>query len=120
MNVMKRSLLVCMAAVSLLFVQCTKEPLDNLTQEESRIYITNYDTTAVFTNYKTFKIVDSIANIENNRLQNKTLSALDAQIIGAVSNELVQRGYTPVSGSEKSDRSEERRVGKECRSGLAE
>ncbi len=96
---MKRRLLLCVSALSLFLVQCTKEPLDNLTQEESRIYVTNYDTTANFAAYKTFKIADSVANIENNRLQNKTLDATDAQLIAAVREALVQRGFTPVTGN---------------------
>src|SRR5215218_1186727 len=100
---MKRSMLVCLSALSIFLVQCSKEPLDNLTQEESRIYVTNYDTAALFTNYKTFRIVDSVANIENNRLQNKTLGSLDAQIISAVRNALVQRGYTPVTDNGAAD-----------------
>jgi len=100
---MKRSLILCVSALSIFLAQCTKEPLDNLTDEESRIYITNYDTAVAFTTFKTFKIADSIANIENNRLLNKTASGNDAQIISAVSNALVQRGYVPVTGNATAD-----------------
>jgi hypothetical protein len=100
---MKQPLLVCVAVLSLLLTQCTKDPLNNLTREESRIYVTNYDTTAVFSDYKTFKIADSVANIENNQLQSKTNGALETQMIDAVRNTLTQRGFTPVSGSENAD-----------------
>lgn len=100
---MKRSLLLSVLASSIFLTQCTKEPLDNLTQEESRIYVTNYDTTAVFSSYKTFKIADSVANIEDNRLQNKTLDNTDAQIISAVSTALAQRGFAPVTGMGTAD-----------------
>ena len=34
--------------------------------------------------YKTFKIADSIANIENNQLQSNTNGALETQMIDAV------------------------------------
>jgi hypothetical protein len=64
---MKRSVPVCIAVLSLFLTQCTKEPVNNLTAEESRIYVTNYDTAAVFSSYATFRIADSVANIENNR-----------------------------------------------------
>ena len=98
-----RILLICGAACSILLTNCTKDPLDNLTQEESRIYITNYDTTAAFTNYRTFRIADSVANIENNQLQNKTLNNTDVQIISAVRDALEQRGYRAVSGTASAD-----------------
>jgi hypothetical protein len=91
---MKRSVRVCIAVLSIFLTQCTKEPVNNLTTEESRIYVTNYDTSAVFTNYATFRLADSVANIENNRLVSKTLDETDAQIISAVRGALIQRGYT--------------------------
>jgi hypothetical protein len=91
---MKRSVPVCIAVLSIFLTQCTKEPVNNLTAEESRIYVTNYDTAAVFSSYTTFRIADSVANIENNRLVSKTLDETDAQIINAVRSALTQRGYT--------------------------
>lgn len=100
---MKRSMLMCVAALSVFLTQCTKDPLNNLTEEESRIYVTNYDTAVYFSSYKTFKIADSVANIENNRLNNKTLSSTDAQIITAVGSALAQRGFTPVTGTATPD-----------------
>src|SRR5215213_2784907 len=100
---MKRSLLVCVSALSIFLTQCTKEPLNNLTNEESRIYVTNYDTSVVFSTYKTFKVVDSVANIENNQLQSKTRGTLDAQMIDAVRNALAQQGFTPASANQAAD-----------------
>jgi len=100
---MKRRLLLCGAVLSLLLTQCTKDPIKNLTNEESRIYITNYDTTAVFSNYKTFKLADSVAYVQNNQLQGKSLSSGDAQMVSAVRDALTSRGFTPVSGSATPD-----------------
>lgn len=100
---MKKSLLSGAVVLSILGASCTKEPLDNLTPEESRIYVTNYDTTAVFSTYKTFKIADSVANIENNRLLSKTRDALDAQIIDAISSALAGRSFMPVTGNSSAD-----------------
>ena len=37
---------------------CSKDPLKNLSEEESRIYITNRDSTADFALYKTYSIAD--------------------------------------------------------------
>lgn len=100
---MKQITILCAAMLSIFLTQCTKEPLNNLTQEESRIYVTNYDTAVQFSTYKTFKLADSVANIENNRLLGKSLSSNDAQFINAVSSSLTQRGYVPVSGGASAD-----------------
>lgn len=100
---MKRSLLVCVAALSIFLTQCTKDPINNLNTEESRIYVTNYDTTVTFSNYKTFKIADSVANIANNQLQSKTRDALDAQMIDAVRGALSERGFTNVATNQTAD-----------------
>ena len=35
---------------------CAKEPLDNLTEEESSIYVTSRDSTVNFGSYKTYSI----------------------------------------------------------------
>src|SRR3712207_4409488 len=99
---MKRSLLVFVAALVFL-TSCTKDPLDNLSTEESRIYVTNYDTTAVFSAYKTFRLVDSVAIIENNQLVDKSRSALAAQLIDAVQSNLTSRRFTPVTDNTAAD-----------------
>lgn len=100
---MKKSLLACAIVLGILGTHCTKEPLNNLTAEESRIYVTNYDTTAVFTDYKTFKLADSVANIENNQLRSKTRDALDAQMVETVRSALISRGFTSVTGNSTAD-----------------
>jgi hypothetical protein len=82
---------------------CTKDTVKNLSEEESRIYVTNYDTTVSFNNYKTFKIADSIAVIENNQLLGRERTSMDAQFIGAVANALQQRGYVRVANSQPAD-----------------
>ena len=100
---MKKKLLWCIPILCIIISSCTKEPLDNMTEDESRIYITNYDTTANFANYKTFKIADSIALVTNGRLQTKERSSYDMQLIAAVANALTQRGYTQVSNNQTAD-----------------
>lgn len=76
---------------------CTKDPVKNLTQEESRIYITNYDTSVAFSNYNNFRIADSVAVIVNNQLRSRERTAGDAQLIDAVATALQQKGYTRVN-----------------------
>lgn len=93
---MKKIWLLCLPVV--LLFSCVKEPIDNLTQEESRIYVTNYDTTVSFNNYATFRVADSVAIIVNNRLDSRERSSGGAQFIDAVADALQQRGYTRVNG----------------------
>jgi hypothetical protein len=86
-----------------LFDSCKKDPLNNLTNEESRIYISNFDTTAVFSSYKTFSITDSVEVIQDNHSQGKELHAFDSTVIGAVTQSLQQRGYQLVSNKSTPD-----------------
>lgn len=93
---------VVVAAVFVL-ASCTKDPVSKLSSEESRIYITNHDSTANFSSFKTFSISDSVAIISNNHLREKTHDAYDSTLIAAVSNALVQRGYTLVTKDQHPD-----------------
>jgi hypothetical protein len=82
---------------------CTKEPLKNLTAEESRIYISDHDSTVDFSSFKTFSIVDTVSIIEDGQLSGKELTAWDAAILNAVATELTARGYTQVSRTQNPD-----------------
>jgi hypothetical protein len=82
---------------------CTKEPLKNLTAEESRIYITDHDSSVNFSSFKTFSIVDTVSIIEDGQLSGKQLTAWDASILNAVAAEMIARGYTQVGRSENPD-----------------
>jgi hypothetical protein len=85
------------AAVVLLAVAsgCVKQPLDHLSADDTKLYITNYDSTANFAAFKTFSVADSVAVIRNNKLTIRSLNPSDSAYIAAVSAQLQQRGYTP-------------------------
>ena len=100
---MKNIWYLCLPVLSFIMISCTKEPLEDMTQAESRIYVTNYDTAARFTNYQTFKLADSIAVVVNNQLQSRERGEGDALFIDAVANALQQRGYTRVGSGEQAD-----------------
>lgn len=100
---MKRRWIWSLPILVLLAVSCTKEPLDNLTADESRIYVTNHDTTAQFSEYATFQLADSVAIISNNQFQGRERTSVDAQLIDAVAAALQQRGYTRVSAGQNPD-----------------
>src|SRR5438128_845067 len=91
-NVMWMSIL----ALGAVFTGCTKDPVANLSPEESRIYITDYDSTANFSAYKTFSISDSVAVI-NEGHASKEITATDQAFINAVRQEMQAKGYTLVA-----------------------
>lgn len=85
------------------FTACQKDPLKNLSAEESRIYITNHDSTADFSSFKTFSIADSVGIIQDNQGMGKELTNYDATVIDAVKALMQQRGYQLVSRDQEPD-----------------
>lgn len=100
---MKKIWLACIPILCIFLSSCVKDPVKNLTQEESRIYVTNYDTTVTFSSYKTYKIADSVAIITNNQLQGRERTSIDAQFIDATVNALQQKGYVRVNNGQTAD-----------------
>ncbi|MGN6297214.1 MAG: DUF4136 domain-containing protein [Ginsengibacter sp.] len=101
---MKRilTLLIGLASSAVLLNSCTKDPVANLTDEESRIYITDHDSTTNFSNFKTYSISDSVAVIQDGKTEME-LSDVDAAYISAVKKYMNQAGYTLVSKDENPD-----------------
>jgi hypothetical protein len=82
---------------------CTKDPLKNLAEDESRIYITNRDSTINFSSYKTYSIADSVLVIDNGRVAGKQANAWDAQMISAIQNAMNARGFVKVARTQNPD-----------------
>ena len=82
---------------------CTKDPVGNLTEEESRIYITNRDNNANFSSYKTYSISDSVNVIDNNSFRGGQATAWDVQALAAVRSALESRGYRRVNRNQSPD-----------------
>ncbi|MDE3185172.1 MAG: DUF4136 domain-containing protein [Bacteroidota bacterium] len=101
---MKTRLLILIGflAATILYTSCTKDPVTNLSNEESRIYITDHDSTVNFSNYNTYSISDSVAVIENGS-STRELNAVDQAYIDAVKKYMGQAGYTLVSKKENPD-----------------
>lgn len=96
-----QSLLMC--GVAMLFaIGCKKQSLDNLTQEESRIYITDHESTINFSNYHTFSISDSVALIQDGKAE-RQLNEADAAYIAAVRNQMQSRGFIEVNKNDDPD-----------------
>ena len=93
--------IVGMFAIAL--TSCHKDPLKSLTAGESRIYITNHDSTANFSAFKTFSIADSAGVIQDGQSAGKALTDYDAAIIAALKTELAKRGFQQVDRSASPD-----------------
>jgi len=103
---MKKRTLLQLSPVALLLVllsSCYKDPLKDLTEDQSRIYITNYDTTANFSSYRTFSIADSVAVVSGNRAVQKSMNSADRAYVAAVENALTQRGFVKVARDQQPD-----------------
>lgn len=98
----KSVLWVTILALAAVFTGCTKDPVANLTAEESRIYITNYDSTVNFSTFRTFSISDSVAVI-NDRRVTKEMTSTDQAFINAFKTEMQAKGFTMVSKSANPD-----------------
>ena len=93
----KQRTLVMVAILGIaLLNSCRKDPLNHLTNDESRIYITNYDTTVSFSSYATFSIADSVIVIQDNQLAGHSVTAFDSTVIRLVANAMTQAGYKQV------------------------
>jgi hypothetical protein len=102
---MKTRILIAgmVAMVMVAFTACQKDPLKNLTASESRIYITNRDSTVNFSNFKTFSIADSAGVIEDNQGLGKDLTDFDAAVIAAVKSAMQSRGFQLVDRTASPD-----------------
>lgn len=95
-------LLSLLALSGLFMTACNKQVTDNLSTEESRIYITDYDSAKSFTSYKTYSISDSVTFIQDNQSA-KQLTTSDAAYVDAVKKYMSAKGYTLVSRNANPD-----------------
>ena len=102
---MRRMIVLSLLTVTTLAVlsSCTKDPLQNMTDEESRIYITNRDSSVNFSSYKTYSISDSVLVVDNNRVAGRQADAWDRQMISAIQTAMSARGYVRVDHTQNPD-----------------
>ncbi|TKK71466.1 DUF4136 domain-containing protein [Ilyomonas limi] len=98
----KTGALLAAAALILSLGACQKDAVSNLSTEESRIYITDHDSTVNFSSYKTYSISDSVAVIDGNQ-STKQLDEADAAYITAVKKYMDGMGYTQVTKNDNPD-----------------
>ena len=95
-------LLSALAGFSVIYSGCAKQPLDYINSDESRIYITDHDSSVNFAAYKTYSISDSVAIIENGK-SIMQLNSIDSAYISAVKKYMLQSGYTLVTKNQSPD-----------------
>lgn len=91
-----------LSAFSVIFTSCTKDVIGNLNTNESRIYITDHDSSANFSDYKTYSISDSVAVIDNGK-STRELTDADQAYIDAVKKYMDQSGYHMVLKKDNPD-----------------
>ncbi|GAB3181722.1 DUF4136 domain-containing protein [Telluribacter humicola] len=96
----KTTLLAILLGASLM--ACTKDPLSDLSVEDSQVFITNRNKTVNFDQYKTFSIVDSVI-VLGNRGSGTSLSDVDIQVLNRVIANMQQLGYKYVNPKENPD-----------------
>lgn len=81
---------------------CRENALNDLSPADSKVYITNYDRSIDFSQYKTFSLPDSVV-IESNDGYRPALGALEGRFVSNVANALTSRGFQRVSQGQKAD-----------------
>ncbi len=101
---MKRMLIALMLFGSsvAVFTSCTKDPIKNMSYEDSRVYITQKDSSVNFSNFSTFYIADSVAVISGN-YSKKELTPIDSAYIASTKKYLTAAGFTQTNDTSKAD-----------------
>lgn len=79
--------------IALLAGGCRKDVISNLSDAESRVYITKHDSTASFANYHTFRVADSVSVIKDGQPMGHAYTTYDSSMISAITNMMILRGY---------------------------
>lgn len=86
----------------LLLTGCSKDPLSDLTYEDTHVFFTNHDKGIDFKEYKSFSIVDSVYIISNQG-EGTSLSETDFTMINRLIQNMKQAGYEYVSPDDDPD-----------------
>jgi hypothetical protein len=96
----KASFLIISAALWL--TSCTKDPISDLSDLDSQVFVTNYDKSANFKSFKTFSIADSVTVIQDNR-SGTALTSLDRDLLTRIITNMQNLGYTYVAANKNPD-----------------
>ncbi|QIP17117.1 DUF4136 domain-containing protein [Spirosoma aureum] len=81
---------------------CKENAVNDLSPADSPVYITNYDRSVNFSQYKTFSLPDSVV-IESNSGYQPSLGPLESRFVSNVANALTGKGFQRVAKGESAD-----------------
>lgn len=81
---------------------CKDNAIDDLSPADSPVYITNYDRSVNFGQYKTFSLPDSVI-IESNDNYETTQTAISSRFVTNVANAMTAKGFQRVSKGDSAD-----------------
>lgn len=96
----KASIILLIAGLG--FISCSKDPVSDLSTEESLVYVTNFNKSVNFKQYKTFSIVDSVLVVENDR-SGTALTEIDRSLLQRIITNMEGLGYKYVSPKSNPD-----------------
>lgn len=82
---------------------CQKDPLNHLSNADSRIYITDRDSTTDFSSFRTFSVVDSVDVMSNFQGASLQRTPEDSILIQEVIRQMQARGYAYVPRNQHPD-----------------
>ncbi|MGF7217150.1 hypothetical protein GGR92_003323 [Spirosoma lacussanchae] len=83
-------------------VACRDNALNGLTPQDSQVYITNYDRSVNFSQYRTFSLPDSVVIQSNDRFTTST-GSVENRFVTNVASALTSRGYQRVAQGQSAD-----------------
>lgn len=88
--------------LGLSLTSCRENALDNLSPEDSQVFITNYDRSVNFGAFRTYSLPDSMVVLSNNRV-GSSLVPLEQRFIDRLASALTNRGYRRVERGQPAD-----------------
>lgn len=98
----KYSIFVITLAAGALLAACSKDPISDLTYEDTHVFFTNHDKDVNFKQYKSFSIVDSVYIISNQG-EGTSQSETDLTMISRIIQNMKQLGYEYVGPDDSPD-----------------
>ncbi|MEZ0607182.1 DUF4136 domain-containing protein [Fibrella sp. WM1] len=81
---------------------CTDSATNDLSPEDSNVFITNYDRQVDFSQYKTFSLPDSVL-VESNDSYGQSAQPTEVQFVNRVATELTNRGFVRTAAGQAAD-----------------
>lgn len=98
----QRSFLLLFFSAGLVLMGCSKDPISDLSLEDTQVFITNRAKGTDFKQFETFSIVDSVTLIQNSG-SGKILQDPDKEMFKNIIARMIQLGYRQVLPTEKPD-----------------